>query len=867
MSWFRRLANAFRPARAHDDIARELSFHLAERRDELRAGGMNDHEAARRARLQFGNVTAQAERTADVDVARGLENFLRDVRYGLRTLARSPGFTAAVVSILGLGIGANSAVFSALNAVVLQPLPFPDGDRLMRLAQVQPQSAESNIAPARLEDWNSLTSSFDAITGYFTENVSETSGDLPERIRRVWVAPRFLDVCRIAPALGRGFTDAEYAAGGPSAVLISDRYWRRRFAADPNVVGRTIRIGRASSPIVGVMPASFQFPDREADVWSPVALSDTLARVRSATWYIGIGRLGAGVTIEQARANLAFVQTQLGEQFPETDRTLRVTIAPLKDATVGAVRSSLWLLFGAVSLLLLITCTNVAALLLSRAAHRGPEMSVRLSLGATRGALAAQMLIETGVLSLGGSAVGLLVAVAGSAALRAAAIDLPRADEIAVDGPILLYTLAIALTVTFVCGLLPALRAARGRVAGAANEAGRAQVSIRTSLQWLLVGTQMALSVTLLAGAGLLVRSVQELSRVDPGFDPSRVLTFHVSGNWAETADYRRLVQRIEGTLEALRGLPGVEAAATAVFLPGVPAQYESTFELVEASTDRDVRIVAEGRPVSRDYFRTLRIPLIGGEPCGDSPDSSGALLVNSTFVSRYLAGWPSAVGLHLSTRDSSAPPGRIVGIVADARERGLDRDPAPVVYTCVSAPNPTPYFLLRTRGEPAALGLTIRVKMKELEPARALYEMAPLTDRIGDAFAQNRLRTVLLALFAGTALLLACVGLYGTLSYAVNLRRREVGLRLALGATRRDIIRQFLGQALRVTVLASICGVALSLAFTRVLSTMLYGVSPSDPATLSTVMAIVLVVAGFAALVPATRAALVEPMRVLRDQ
>jgi putative ABC transport system permease protein len=403
-----------------------------------------------------------------------------------------------------------------------------------------------------------------------------------------------------------------------------------------------------------------------------------------------------------------------------------------------------------------------------------------------------------------------------------------------------------------------------GRIERGGTDAGLA----RNSLQWLLVGTQVALSVTLLAGAGLLVRSFQELSRVNPGFEPSRVLTFHVSGNWAETADHRRLVQRIDGTLEALRALPGVDAAATALFLPGVPAHYESTFELVEARRDAEPRMIAENRVVSAAYFATMRIPQLGGERCG-TEHLGGTMdgLVNRTFASRYLAGWPSAVGLHLSTGNSSAPPARIVGIVGDARERGLDRDPGPIVYTCFSAPTPTPYFLVRSRGEPAALAQTVRLTMKELEPARAVYDIAPLEKRIGDAFMQNRLRTVLLVLFAMTALSLACVGLYGTLSYAVNLRRREVGLRLALGAARSDIIRQFLVQGLRVASLACICGVALSLAFTRLLSNMLYGVSASDPVTLSSVIAIVLVVAGLAALVPATRAALVEPMRVLRDE
>jgi putative ABC transport system permease protein len=553
MSWLGRLWNTLRPARVQDEIARELSFHLAERRDQLRSEGLSDKESTRRARLQFGNVAVQAERTRDVDVALWMDAFLRNVRYALRTLARTPGFTVAVVLTLALGIGANSAVFSAINAVLLQPLPFPDGDRLLHLRQTQERSAETKIAPIRLEDWNRLNSTFEVITGYYMEDVSETSGDLPEKVRRAWVAPRFLEVWGIPPALGRGFTGAEHQTGGPPAVLISDRYWRRRFAADPNVLGRTVRIASASFPIVGVMPASFLFPDRGVDLWFPVVLSSQLAQVRYAIRYVGIGRLKPGVTLEQARANLSAVQTQLGEQYPETDSKLGVEVVPLKEVTVSSVRSSLWLLFGAVSVLLLITCTNIAALLLSRAAHRLQEMSVRLSLGATRASLAAQMLIETGVLALAGSAVGLLVALGASAAFRSVAVDLPRMDEIALDGRILLYTLTMAVTVTFVCGVLPAIRTARGGPAGASNEAGRTQVSTRNSLQWLLVGTQVALSVTLLAGAGLLVRSFQELSRVNPGFDPSRVLTFRVSGNWAEMADRGRLVQRIDGTLEAAR--------------------------------------------------------------------------------------------------------------------------------------------------------------------------------------------------------------------------------------------------------------------------------------------------------------------------
>ena len=868
MSWLRRLWNTLRPERVQDEIARELSFHLAERKDQLRAEGLSEEESTRRARLQFGNMTVQAERTRDVDIARGMDAFLRNVRHALRALAWTPGFAAVAILTLALGIGANTAVFSAIDAVLLQPLPFPDGDRLMLLRQRPEKSAETNIAPIRLEDWNRLNGTFQALTGYLTEDVSETSGDLPENVRRARVAPRFLEVWGIAPALGRGFTDAEHRAGGPTAVLISDRYWRRRFAGTPDVLGRTVRMAGASFPIVGVMPASFLFPDRDVELWLPVPMGDNLAHVRNALWYTGVGRLRPGVTVEQARANLTAVQAQLAAQYPKTDSTIGVEIVPLKDNTVSGVRSTLWLLFGAVSVLLLITCTNIASLLLSRAADRRQEIAIRMSLGATRRAVAAQMLTETAVLVLAGSAIGLLIATTATAAFRSVAADLPRIDEIALDGRILLYTLTSSVVVALLCGVLPAIRTARGDMAGELNEAGRTHVSTRNSSQWVLVGAQVALSVTLLTAAGLFVRSFYELSRVDPGFEPSRVLTFRMSGTWAELSDRERLIQRIDGTLEALHELPGVESAATSTLLPGVPARYEETFEIEESRGNPDPSIVAESRFVSPEYFATLQIPLLAGEPCRRQPlRAARDVMVNQSFATRYLSGRSAVVGLHLMQEGDRSRPSRIVGVVGDARERGLDHEPGPTVYSCFSAPNPMPNFLVRTRGEPLAVAHAVRLKMKELEPLRSVYDIAPLEERIGDAFTANRLRTMVLVLFAATALSLACVGLYGTLSYVVSLRRREVGLRLALGAVRSDIIRQFLGQGLRVAGVACLCGLILSLVFTRVLSNMLYGVSASDTITLLSVMVIVLVVAGLAALVPATRAALVEPMRVLRGE
>jgi predicted permease len=878
MSWLKRLVNVLRAGKLEREIRRELEFHAAERADELRASGLTAEEAARRARVQLGNPLLQAERTRDVDLALWADGILRNLRHAVRSLLRAPGFTLTVIATLALGIGANTAVFSALDAVLLRPLPFPHADRLVRLVQTQETSSESGIAPVRLEEWNRQNSSLSAISGYFIEDVSETSGDLPEKIRRAIVAPRMLDVWGVSPAQGRGFSDEEYRFGGPPAALISDRYWRSRLGSSPDVLRRSVRIGTVSVAIVGVMPASFRFPDREVDLWSPSAVDAPYAQSRQSTWYRGIGRLRAGVTLDQARADLAAVQARLAEQFPDPDRKIGVQLTSLKQEAVGGVGQSLWLLFGSVSVLLLIACTNIAALFLARGASRRQEIALRLSLGASRSAVAGLVLGETLLLALLGGGLGLLVAGFATAGLRSLGTELPRVDEIVVDARILVYCSASTLGVALLCGLLPAIRATRERAGVASGESRRTQVSGRQSLQWGLVGAQVALSVTLLAGAALLVRSFQELARVDPGFERSRVLSFRMSGNWAETADYPGLVARVDRAIDTLRALPGVEAAATTGWvLPGVPTEYESSFGLVEARSDADRRIVAELRVVSPEYFATMRIPLLEGERCERySVGPRGTLLnrdvmVNRAFVARYLSDFPSAVGLHLErgepgAREGAGKPGRILGMVADAREQGIDREPAPTVYYCLNAPNPTPYFVLRTSAPPLAVVRAVRAKLKELEPQRSVYEIATLDEQIDAAYMMRRLLTLLLLLFSLSALSLACVGLYGTLSYAVGQRRREVGLRMALGALRGDIVRQFLGQGLRVVGLACAGGVALALALRRVMAGLLFGVSATDASTLAFVVALVAVTAALASLVPAVRAARLDPMRVLRE-
>jgi putative ABC transport system permease protein len=555
MFWWKSL---FRKSALDAQFDSELRFHIEKLTNDYIAAGMVPDQARRQAALEFGGREQIKEELRDVHRVSVIESAIANLKSVFRFMRKSPSFSIAVILTLALGIGANSAVFSAIDAILLRPLPFPDGDQLMQLDQFNPKvkSPQTRVAPIRLEDWNRMNSTFQAISGAYTEDGSETSGVLPEKVKLAFVAPRFLQVLRISPTLGRDFNAVEEHFGGPQAILISDRFWRRRFGSDPNAIGKKLRIVGMSFSIVGIMPPSFLFPDRDTDLWIPVPPDAPYAQNREYTWYSVIGRLKPSVTVEQARANLTTVQAQLGKIFPKPDANLAVAIQPLKEITVGGVRRSLWILFGSVSLLLLIACTNIVALLLARATQRQHEISVRFSLGAPRSAIVTQLLTEAFVLAFIGAALGLFIAAGASRVFRSLAGNLPRVEEIRLDGRIVLYSLACSVVATLLCGLFPALRGTQRNISVSLAQANRTQVSGRNSMQWMLVSVQVALAVTLLTGAGLLLRSFHALGQVSPGFEASHVLTFHISASYGETVDWKRLTQRIDRTIEELRNLP-----------------------------------------------------------------------------------------------------------------------------------------------------------------------------------------------------------------------------------------------------------------------------------------------------------------------
>jgi predicted permease len=711
-----------------------------------------------------------------------------------------------------------------------------------------------------------LSRSFQVISGYSIGDATYNGGALPEKLTLALVEPGFLRLWGITPALGRDFNGNEEKFGGPGAVMVSHRFWQSRLHADPAAVGKTINLSGIAFTLVGVLPANFRYPERDIDIWEPNTPDAPYAQNRDEAWFTVLGRLKPGVTVVQGQADLAVIQQQLGKHYPQSDANLSVSVEPLKTAVIGSASKSLWLFYGAVSLLLMIACTNIAALLMARTAEREHEVSIRYSLGASRAAIVGQMLTEVFVLALAGSVLGLVVAAGASDLLGLLSQDLPRIEEITLNWRIIAYSLGCAFGATFVCGLLPALRGTRRQLSQSLSHSGRTQVSGRNPWQWLLVGIQVSLAVALLIASGLLMRSFQSLGRVSPGFSPDHVLTLRISGGWGETANMGQLTQRIDRDLAGLRSVPGVEAAATTVTVPGNSDPYPIELKISERSGDPNQKIIADSRVVSTEYLAALHIPLLQGEDCRDGLPYN-TFLVNRSFAEKYFPG-NEAVGHHLQSIPSAdGKPSPIIGVIGDVREEGLETAPQPAVYWCASAANPDPYILIRTRGDPAAMVEILRNKVHELEPARSVFDVMPLVDHIEDRQAEDRLRTVLISLFAIAAISLVSLGLYGTISYFGRTRRREVGLRLALGAMPRQIVASFLLLGLRVSLLGCVAGLVLGAALTRLLNGMLYGISPLDPLTYAGVLMLTLAVAVAALLFPSLRAVRVDPTEMLRQE
>jgi putative ABC transport system permease protein len=790
---------------------------------------------------------------------------LHDLRSALRALWRRRGLTIAVVLTLTLGIGANSAIFSAVDAVLLRPLPFPAADRLVSVYESNLSRRQSTalVAPGRLEEWNQMNQTFSGLAASYFENMTDTSGPLPERVEGMRTSPRFFTVLGVAAAHGRTFTAAEERFGGPAVVVVSDAFWRRRFSGDPAVIGRAMTIGGRSCTIVGVMPASFRYPTATTDVWMPTQAPRMFLEARGARLYTAIGRLKHGVTPEQGQADLSLAQTRLAAQFPQTDAGWSVAVVPLKEEQVGGFRRSLWLLLGAVALVLLAACGNVACLLLADATRREHDIAVRFALGASRARVVGQLLLEGALLAFAGASLGLIAAHWGIDLLRRLGTGLPRIDELRIDGRLVAFTLALGAMTTLAFALAPALQATRDEVSARLAQGGRAQIGGRQRPQRVLVAAQMALAIMLLAGAGLLLRSFSRLGQASPGFDPEDVLTFRMSAQWSERTD--AVMNRHLRTLARLAAIPGVVSAAFSSTLPAGVDLPAGEFTIV--GRDSGERLFATGRSVSAAYFRTLRIPILQGETCRDDPSKPFArVLVTRAFADQFFAG-ENPIGHFVEPLSIAGLRQEIVGVVGDVRENGLKQDPPALMYFCGLQPYwPDPHFLVRTEPGRHASVSTIREALREIEPQRAMYAVAPLTATLADSMSQDRLNTMLLALFAITALVLASVGLYGVMSQFVAARRREIGVRLALGARAGDIVSTIAAHAAAMTLAGTAAGLAGALVLGRFLATLVFGVSIRDPLTFAIVPLVLVFVAVATTIIPARRAARVDPMEALRD-
>jgi len=790
-----------------------------------------------------------------------------------RSLVRRPAFAAATILILALGIGATTTLFSLIDAVLWKPLPYPNPERLVSVFEANPAKNQNTslVAPARVEDWNRLSQSFEAISGSNTENVTDTSGSDPERLNGRRVAPRYFAVFGTPALLGRTLSAEEEKDGGPLAAVISYRFWQRRYHGDPAAIGKRLVLSGKGYSIVGVMPDGFAAP--AIDIWMPAQLNPWLMQQREARFYAGIGRMKAGISPAQAQAELSRVQAELGRQFPATDNGWSALVRDLKEERVGEHRASLAVMFWAVVSLLLIACANAGGLMLGQLHRRERELAIRSSLGATRSQLVGVILREVLVLVAAGAAAGFFLSLWGVDVIRAAFLTIPGVAQVRVDWRALAFTVGASVLAAIIFGLAPALETLRTELSGRLYQATRTQARGRRRLQQALVASQFAVTLVLLLGTGLLVRSYSKLNQVQPGFDPSHVITFHVGAEWGED---RPAIGRMQHELlDQLGRLPGVQAAGMTNFLPatGANLRFEIFLQGSHGDADTGKALVGE-RTLGGNYFQTLRMPLLQGEGCGElktGPQAPVTAIVNQSFVQRYANG-AAVVGRHFSFDQQSwlnSSP-RIAGVVADVKEDGLDAPGYPFVYMCLPGGSwPDPDYVVRTAGDPRQILSAIRQVVHNVAPTRAVFGVQTMDEVVSSSLDSPRLSAQVLALFAATALTLAAVGLYSLVMLAVTSQTKEIGLRVALGAEPGRIVAGVILVAARPVLVGLAVGALLAtLALnTKALRSSLFGVNLTDGVTLVSVIATLALVAVIAALGPARRAAAIDPIQALREE
>jgi predicted permease len=790
-------------------------------------------------------------------------------RQAWRALVRRPTFTVLTTLTFAAGIAVVTTTFSVVNGVLLAPLPYPAGHRLVWVMESSPAHREraSLIAPIRLDDWNRLTRVFQALSGSYAENVTDTSGAEPERLAGRRVMPRFFDVFAMAPLAGRTFVPDEERYGGATAAVISEAFWTRRFARGAAAVGSRLTIGGQGYTIVGVMPRTFT--TASTDVWIPAQLSPWLLQQRDARFVTGVGRIKPGFTIDDARDDLARVQRVLGEQFPKTDKDWSAELRDLKTVYVGDFRRPLLLVFGAVALLFGIAVANVAGLVLVQLHRRATELAVRAAIGASRAQIVAALLREIAIVAAMGAAAGAAASVWLTRAAAVAFTSIPRMADVTVDGRALAVVVLATVAAAVLFGVLPAVAVTRSGLAPLLAAAGRGSSGARHRLQSALVIAQLALGVVLAGAAGLLVRSYGALSRVDAGVEAAHVLTFHVGAAWNE--DRAGVGQLQERLLARLQELPGVQASGFANFLPASGASLRSQV-LVDGLTQPTdtVGFTVGERTVTPGYLRALRVPLVAGALCADPQpvtveSQPRQVMVNRQFVMRYANG-QSVVGRQLRIAGDRVQR-EITGIVGDVLEDGLASPAVPYVYICLGLGSwPDPEYVVRGNGDPRLMISNARAVVRSIDPARPFFGAKSVADAMDADLDQPRLNATVIAAFAAAALALAALGLYGLLMLLVTERKRELGVRIALGAAPGDLVRVVVGGAGRLVAVGMAAGLVLTLIAAQLLRSLLFGVAPYDAIAVTSAVAALGTVAMIAAAVPARQASRVSAMEAMRE-
>ncbi len=807
---------------------------------------------------------------------------LQDLRQAVRMMVKNRGFTAVAVTVLALGIGANSALFSVLDAVLLKPLPYLEPDRLVQLGRQLPMGRSNAISINQFLYWRDHQSSFSGMATYEGRGggLNLVAGDRPERVTSLGVSTSFFSVLGVPPQIGRDFLPEDGVEGAPKVAMISDGLWRRRFGAGEDVVGRTIRLSGEEHTVIGVMARGFDFVNR-ADVWTPLALEFDLES--SAAVYYTVVRLRPGLTLGAARADMEAIAGALRDDYPTVMRDGEEPFAqPYLDQVVGNVRPALWILFGAVGLVLLVACANVANLLLARATGRRREMALRASLGADRLDIVRQLLVESLLLAWIGGGLGLLVSRLGMGLLVSVKpSSLPRLDAVEVDAPVIAFTFAVSILTGVLFGLVPALQASRVDLQEALKEGSAGAGSRRGWARSALVVCETALALVLVIGAALLLASFAKVTALDPGYDFRQVLTMKMSPGGSDELTTARLSGFVEEVAERLEAQLGIEAAATISALPlehGLMTFFDVEGRARPDATEPEGR--AQWRLISPDYFRAMGIPLHAGRVFTrhDTAGSPPVIVVNQALARQYFPD-EDPVGRALVTGgpDSDDPPDRIVGVVADVRQLALDRPPAPTVYAAAAqAPDETTAFLanlfpiswvIRTAGDPSSYGEVVRGEILALDPEQPVSDLRSLEQLMSGSIASRQFSTLLLAIFAVLALVLAMVGIYGVTSYAVAQRTREIGIRQALGATGGAALKLILGQGVKLAAIGVAAGVLAALGLSRWLTSMLYDTAPTSPGIFAATSAALLAAAVAACLVPAMGATRVDPIVALREE